>query len=89
MDRHLKWERVGTGPGVAMVATLLDSELTDPTTIDAVGLCLIELIEQEGCRNLALDCAAVRFASSSFLSKVIKLNRMMAALGGWRAIRKD
>jgi anti-sigma B factor antagonist len=53
------------------------SHLTEEENIEQLGRELFALVEQYDCRKVVLDLAAVSYATSSVLGKMISLHRKL------------
>ena len=78
--------------GGVVVANFTDASILDAQAIEAIGLQLYELIDEQAQRKILLDFSRVRFLSSSLLGVLISLRKKAEAIKGQVAIcglRKD
>jgi anti-anti-sigma factor len=64
------------------VARFTRRTILDPAAIEAVGQRLMSLIDETGCRRLALDFAQVESLTSGMIGKFVGLQRAIEKDGG-------
>lgn len=72
--------------GGVVVANFKDTSILDTQAIEAVGLQLYELVDNQAHRKILLDFTRVRFLSSSMLGVLISLQKKARAIKGQVAI---
>lgn len=63
--------------GPVTVARIVDKKILDESAIQEMGSEILNLIEHDGRRSLALDFSHVEYLSSAALGKLITLDRKM------------
>jgi len=72
--------------GPVTVAQIVDKKILDESAIQEMGSEILNLIEQDGRRSLALDFSHVEYLSSAALGKLITLDRKMKGHKGRLAL---
>ncbi len=72
--------------GDVVVIKVLQENLSEEQNLDEIGLELFAYAEQYDCLRLALDCTAVKYASSAAIGKLITLHRKLNRVDGALAV---
>jgi anti-sigma B factor antagonist len=81
-QRRLEIEQLGA----VTVVRLLDAELVRPDHIDALGVRLLRVADELGCRRVVLDLARLERLGSSLVGKILGLHKRLRAVGGRLAL---
>ena len=65
-----------------VVATFLNSHLSDEVNIEELGRELFALVDQFNCLKVLCDLHAVKYVTSSVIGKLISMHRKLHRLGG-------
>jgi anti-sigma B factor antagonist len=82
VQRRLDIEQLGS----VTVVRLLDIELVRPDHIDALGVRLLRVADELGCRRVVLDLARLERLGSSLIGKILGLYKRLRAVGGRLAL---
>jgi anti-sigma B factor antagonist len=68
--------------GEVTVVKVAHEKLSEEQNLEEFGEQLFSYVDQYDCRQLALDCSAVVYASSSAIGKLITLHRKLNRIDG-------
>ena len=66
----------------SVVATFFPGRLDEEHNVEELGQSLFQLIDQYGCRQIALDLTQTSFVTSAVLGKLITLHRRLHRADG-------
>lgn len=65
-----------------VVVKISHEKLSEEQNLEEFGVQMFAYVDQFDCQKLALDCAAVKYASSSAIGKLITLHRKLNRTDG-------